>query len=25
MTADLQCDRFTLAPDELERIETIGL
>ena len=25
MTADLQCDRFTLTPDELERIETIGL
>ncbi|HET9312980.1 MAG TPA: aldo/keto reductase [Nitrospira sp.] len=25
MTADLQCDRFTLTPDEVERIETIGL
>ena len=25
MTADLQCDRFTLTPDEAERIETIGL
>jgi diketogulonate reductase-like aldo/keto reductase len=25
MTADLQCDRFTLTPDELERMETIGL
>ena len=25
MTADLQCDRFTLTPDELQRIETIGL
>ena len=25
MTADLQCDRFSLTPDELQRIETIGL
>jgi diketogulonate reductase-like aldo/keto reductase len=25
MTADLQCDRFTLTPDEVQRIDTIGL
>jgi diketogulonate reductase-like aldo/keto reductase len=25
MTADLQCDRFTLTPEELQQIETIGL
>lgn len=25
MKEDLQCDRFTLTPDELQRIETIGM